>query len=76
MLYVPTESVDAYKSADQWKDFNNIEPDPTKVNDISIIEENSLKFYFDFNGRETPTLQKGMNIVKKANGQTIKIFVK
>ena len=32
--------------------------------------------YFDFGGREIPTLQKGMNIVKKANGQTVKVLVK
>jgi len=25
-LYVPAESIDAYKAADQWKDFTNIQP--------------------------------------------------
>ena len=47
----------------------------TNVESISDITP-SAAIYYDLNGREIPTLQKGMNIVKKANGQTIKIFVK
>ena len=77
ILCVPAASVNAYKSANQWKDFYNILPyDPTGIEDINITDVNNHKSYFDFGGREIPMLQKGMNIVKKTNGQTIKVFVK
>lgn len=76
LLYVPSESVTAYESSDQWKDFSSILPiDPTGINAIENVQLTNEK-YFDFDGREIPTPQKGMNIVKKANGQTIKKFVK
>ena len=75
-LYVPEESVEAYKSAKQWKDFYNILPiDPTGIIAIKNAQLTNDK-YFDSNGREIPTLQKGLNIVKKANGQTLKVLVK
>ncbi len=76
-LYVPQGSLSAYKSADVWKEFKDIrEIDPTEIDDVKIAEESTPVAYFDMNGREIPTLQKGLNIVKKANGQTIKVFVK
>ena len=77
-LYVPAGSIEDYKIADQWKEFYNILPIyPTEIDDVKIAEEtNTPKAYFDMNGREIPTPQKGMNIVKKANGQTVKVFVR
>ena len=75
-LYVPAESVEAYKIADQWKDFYNIEPDPTRVNGISAEKEKNPVSYFDFGGREIPAPQKGTNIVRYADGTTQKIVVK
>ena len=76
ILYVSSQSVEAYKSADQWKDFNSILPiDPTGINAIENVQLANDKF-FDYDGREIPLPQKGVNIVKKANGQTIKVFVR
>ncbi len=58
----------------------------TTGEDITGIEELSVEdsdeepaniiAIYNMNGQLIPTPQKGLNIVKKANGQTIKIFVK
>ncbi len=73
-LYVPAESVDAYKSADQWKEFYNILP--FKPTGIQVNGQSSTVNvqYFDFEGREIPAFQKGMNIVKYSDGTTKKLF--
>ncbi len=74
--YVPAESVDDYKNSSIWEYFSNILPIvPANINAIENGQMTNDK-YFDFGGREIPTLQKGMNIVKKANGQTVKVLVK
>ena len=73
-LYVPSESVLDYQCADQWKEFGNILPiDPTGFNEV-VNEQPTIDKYFDFNGREIPALQKGMNIVKYSDGTTKKLF--
>ena len=53
-----------------------IDPDVTDVDIATADSENEVKSYFDFGGRKIPTPQKGLNIVKKANGQTMKVFVR
>ena len=50
-------------------------PDTTGLDGIAADAEDG-KAYFNMNGQSIPTLQKGMNIVKKANGQTVKVFVR
>ena len=55
---------------------------PESVTNINDFESDAssdsgvAKSYFDMNGREIPKPQKGMNIVKYANGKVNKIFVK
>ena len=51
-------------------------PDTTGLDGITADVQDGVEAYFNMNGQPIPTLQKGMNIVKKANGQTIKVFVK
>lgn len=50
-------------------------PDTTGLDGITADSE-EIKAYFNINGQPISALQKGMNIVKKANGQTMKVFVK
>jgi hypothetical protein len=35
-LYVPAESIDLYKAADQWKDFTNIQAIPEPITDYTV----------------------------------------
>lgn len=70
-LLVPEGSIDAYKAADVWKDFFNIE---TGLNGISADAEASAE-WFDLRGRSISTPRKGLNIIRQ-NGKTKKVVIR
>lgn len=71
-LYVPQEALDAYKVADEWKEFYNIQAiDPTGIKGIEMDESGKSTVYYDLNGRRLNAPKKGLNIV---NGK--KVIVK
>lgn len=45
----------------------------TGINSVSTASAQTSRIY-DLLGRELPTMQKGLNIVKMANGETVKII--
>lgn len=45
----------------------------TGINSVSNASAKASRIY-DLSGRELPTMQKGLNIVKMANGETVKII--
>lgn len=45
----------------------------TGINSVSTASAQASRIY-DLSGRELPTMQKGLNIVKMANGETVKII--
>lgn len=45
----------------------------TGINSVSTASAQTSRIY-DLSGRELPAMQKGLNIVKKANGETVKII--
>lgn len=45
----------------------------TGINSVSTVSAQTSRIY-DLSGRELPTMQKGLNIVKMANGETVKII--
>lgn len=45
----------------------------TGINSVSNASAQTSRIY-DLSGRELPTMQKGLNIVKMANGETVKII--
>lgn len=77
-LYVPTASLEAYKSAEVWKNFWNIKADPSAgIEDVEAdaeAEEGSVKWY-NLNGQliDNPTA-KGIYI-KQVNDKSIKVIV-
>lgn len=70
-LLVPEGSIDAYKAADVWKDFFNIE---TGLNGISADAEANAE-WFDLRGRSISTPLKGLNIIRQ-NGKTKKVVIR
>lgn len=78
MLKVPEGYVTAYQTASQWCDFffvdafdpdgiNGIEADPSLVGEVEC---------FDLQGRRIDKAQKGINIIRNANGTTKKVLIK
>lgn len=45
----------------------------TGINSVSTASAHTSRIY-DLSGRELPAMQKGLNIVKMANGETVKII--
>lgn len=48
-------------------------PSTTGINSVSNASAKASRIY-DLSGRELPAMQKGLNIVKMANGETVKII--
>lgn len=76
-LEVPEASYDAYKAAPVWKDFgiiNNV------VNGISSVScntaGNSIISIYSVNGERRSAPTKGINIIRYADGRTVKVLVK
>ena len=75
-LYVPEGSVELYKAASEWNEFENILP-------ISSSSINNPKLYdktnnvYDINGlKRGNKAHKGLNIIRQSNGETKKVIVK
>ena len=73
-LYVPQESIDAYKSAAQWKDFFNIATGIKNVSNTSSSATESARYSTD--GTRLASPQKGINIIRMSDGTVKKVLVK
>ena len=76
-LHVPEASIDDYKASDIWKRFGEIVAltgEETRIE--RIVPETSVPKYVTIDGRQTPNLQKGINIIKNIDGTTKKVIVK
>ena len=80
-LHVPAVAVEAYKSAEPWKDFGNIvaltesEPDPSGIRNANG-DVTTVKQYYSLDGKHTATPLRGLNIVKLKDGTTKKVVAK
>ena len=73
-LHVPSGSLDAYMSATFWKEFTNIKDDIQHTGISSVIDDFATDAIYDLQGNRIDTLCTGINIIKKKNGKTIKVF--
>ena len=73
-LYVPQESLDAYKSAAQWKEFFFLETGIKDVPDTSSSATESARYSTD--GTRIASPQKGINIIRMSDGTVKKVLVK
>ena len=75
-LYVPTGTIEKYKTTNSWKDFKNIEENTkTSITDIRDDRINIVKRY-TIDGKTIKNPQKGINIIQMNNGTTKKVLVK
>lgn len=73
-LYVPQESIDAYMSATQWKDFFNITTGIKGVPNTSSSATEVSRHSTD--GTRLSAPQKGINIIRMSDGTVKKVLVK
>lgn len=74
-LFVPEGSIDAYKAADQWKDFFNVE----EISGISDVWTDGAmgREYFDLGGRKVARPECGkVAIEHKSDGTTKKVVMR
>lgn len=80
-LHVPANAVEAYRNAEQWKDFGNIvaltdeDPKPTSIESVNSSIKTAERYY-TIDGKQITSLQRGLNIVKMSDGTTRKVIVK
>lgn len=86
-LHVPANAVEAYRNAEQWKDFGNIvaltEEDPKPTTGIDDMEKRvveretpTAQHYYTIDGKQLSALRRGVNIVKMSDGTTRKVVVR
>ena len=81
-LHVPAASVEAYRNAEQWKDFGSIvaltgeDPKPTAVDAMEYAPMATNKAIYDLQGHQLAQPKKGLNIIRMSDGKTKKVIVK
>ena len=81
-LHVPAVSVDAYKTAEVWKDFGSIvaltdnAPKPTGIEHLTNNDGKAPNGIYDMSGKRLNTTQRGVNIIRMSDRTTRKVFVK
>lgn len=74
-LTVPAGSVDSYKAAEGWKDFN-IKADVSGINEIEPVETVQPESYYEISGRSIKNPANGIFIVRSADGTVSKQIIK
>lgn len=83
-LHVPATAIEAYKSAEQWKNFGNIvaltdeDPKPATTG-IAVPAATQIPIVvgrYTIDGKRISEPQRGLNILKMSDGTTRKVLVK
>ena len=83
-LHVPATAIEAYKADNRWsRNCESIvalaDADPVGIRAIDnsqLTIDNSERAYYRLDGHRTPTLQKGLNIVRQKDGTVRKVTTK
>ena len=75
-LHVPSALVEAYRQTAPWSGFGRVVALEDDVNGIKSVDFDAAKPYriFTVDGRELPSMQKGLNIVRTNDGQSVKVI--
>ena len=83
MSYENKKTVEAYKNAEQWKDFGRIvaltdeDPKPTTdINTPAVTQMPAIVERYFIDGKRISSPQRGMNIIRMSDGTVKKVFVK
>ncbi len=77
VLYVPYGSIGAYATTSPWSSFYNIiEIEVDAIADITTNGNAKATGYYTTDGKQVPTLQRGINIIRYSDGTAKKISVK
>ncbi|MGM9702153.1 MAG: hypothetical protein ACI3YZ_01160 [Prevotella sp.] len=74
-LYVPDASLDAYKSADVWKDFFSIKG-VSSTGISTTTSTDSVRDIYSLTGRKLSKPTKGVNIVRMSSGRNVVMIKK
>ncbi|MGM9779853.1 MAG: leucine-rich repeat domain-containing protein [Prevotella sp.] len=76
-LYVPDASLNAYKSADVWKDFFAVKGvSESGISSAVDTDADAVRDIYDLSGRKTAKASKGLNIFKMKSGETRKGIIR
>ena len=82
-LHVPAASLEAYRNAEQWKDFGRIvaltdeDPKPTTdINTPAVTQMPAIVERYFIDGKRISSPQRGLNIIRMGDGTVKKVFVK
>ena len=74
-LYVPKQSIDAYKTTDPWSDFVNVVAlEDTGIEGNPTDNAPRVDAVYDIDGRRTDSMKRGLNIVRMSGGTTRKVM--
>lgn len=76
IMGIPVETVGTFKGNGPTVTLDLTYNDPTGISGVTVNEDNGEATYFTIDGRKLNAPQKGLNIIRYANGKTIKKIIK
>ena len=74
-LYVPKQSIDAYKTTAPWSNFVNVVAlEATGIEGNPTDNAPRVDAVYDIDGRRTDSMKRGLNIVRMSDGTTRKVM--
>lgn len=74
-LYVPAESIDAYRQAEIWKLFPSIKAEQSGVEEITETEVTEIVEIWTLDGHRVESPTAGIYVARMTDGTTRKIFI-
>ena len=74
-LYVPKQSIDAYKTTAPWSYFVNVVAlEDAGIEGSPMDNAPRVDAVYDIDGRRTDSMKRGLNIVRMSDGTTRKVM--